>query len=160
MSTTPGPIISRWASFQDTIKNATAIRLGIDNTPEPDTIRAMKITCMTIYDPLCDYFGRSIPITSFYRSITLNRQIGGSATSQHCKGEAIDLDADGVPDRRITNVAVFNFIRTRLDFDQLIWEFGTEAKPDWVHVSYAAGKNRHQVLRATRQGKKTIYTPY
>lgn len=155
---TSGLILSRYLNYKDAIKSEAAIRHGVDNEPRPEQVRAMKSLCMAVYDPICDYFGRAIPVTSFFRSEAVNRLIGGSKTSQHCKGEAMDLDCDGIRDPRITNIALFGFIKDRLDFDQLIWEFGTDTNPAWVHVSYANGYNRNQVLRAQKQGKKTIYT--
>jgi zinc D-Ala-D-Ala carboxypeptidase len=154
-------LVSRWASYSDTYKSATALRLGIDNEPTDEALDSMRILCFKVYDPLCDYFGRRLPINSMYRSITLNTKIGGSRTSQHCKGEAIDIDCDSLATLRINNALVFDYVRKRLDFDQLIWEFGDDKRPDWVHVSYNAGRNRREVLRA-RKGTKgqTLYTPY
>jgi len=81
-------------------------------------------------------------ISSGYRSPHLNISIGGISTSQHCKGEALDLDADGY------NYKLFNYIFENLDFDQLIWEFGDDKNPAWVHVSYKIDENRNQVLKA------------
>jgi NADH dehydrogenase FAD-containing subunit len=88
----------------------------------------------------------------------LNKAIGGASSSQHCTGEAIDIDMDGT---EISNKQVFDFIKEHLEFDQLIWEFGTDANPDWVHVSYeSTGKQRKQVLKAVKQGKTTVYRVY
>jgi hypothetical protein len=90
----------------------------------------------------------------------LNKCIGGSATSQHCQGEAIDIDMDGTPNG-VTNKMVFNYIKDNLEFDQLIYEFGNDTNPDWVHVSYeSTGKQRKQVLRAYKEAGKTKYKPY
>lgn len=155
---TNGVILSRYLTYRDAIKSQAAVRHGLDNHPDLEAVRNMKIACMAIYDPICDYFGRAIPVSSFYRSQDVNRLIGGSKTSQHCTGQAMDLDCDGLTDRRITNAALFDFIRDYLDYDQLIWEFGDEKSPAWVHVSYVNGNNRGQVLRAIKHGKKTIYS--
>jgi hypothetical protein len=88
----------------------------------------------------------------------LNTAVGGSLSSQHCQGEAIDIDMDGTT---VTNAQIFNFIKDNLNFDQMIWEFGTDVNPDWVHVSYdSAGKQRKQILKAIKKGGKTIYAPY
>ena len=88
----------------------------------------------------------------------MNKAIGGSKTSQHCKGEAIDIDMDGTS---ITNAQIFNYIKDNLNFDQLIWEFGTASNPDWVHVSYnSTGKQRKQILKALKVNGKTSYAPY
>jgi len=96
-------------------------------------------------------------LSSGYRSRILNNAVNGAAKSQHCLGEAIDIDVDGTS---ITNKQVFDFIKDNLDFDQLIFEFGTDKNPDWVHVSYSKDNNRKQVLRAKRNGIKTYYTNY
>ena len=153
-------LVSRWASYTDTFKSTTATRLGIDNVPNADGLDNIRITCFKVYDPACDYFGRRLPIASFYRCPLLNAKIGGSSTSQHCNGQAVDIDCDGLGTARVTNALLFDFIRKRLDFDQLIWEFGTDANPDWVHVSYNPGRNRREVLKAERIKGRTTYTPY
>jgi hypothetical protein len=100
-----------------------------------------------------------ILISSGYRSKELNTAIGGSLTSQHCQGEAIDIDMDGAG--TISNADVFNYIKDELNFDQLIWEFGDLKNPDWVHVSYeSTGKQRKQILKAVKVGGKTLYKPF
>jgi zinc D-Ala-D-Ala carboxypeptidase len=101
------------------------------------------------------------PFSSGYRSAELNKAVGGALSSQHCSGEAIDIDMDGRPGG-VTNKMVFDFIKDNLNFDQLIWEFGTDATaPDWVHVSYeSTGKQRKQILKAVRKGSATSYVPY
>jgi hypothetical protein len=87
--------------------------------------------------------------------LALNKAIKGAATSQHCSGEAMDIDMDGTS---ITNAQIFNYIKDNLVFDQLIWEFGTDKNPDWVHVSYeSTGKQRKQILKAIKKNGKTSY---
>jgi hypothetical protein len=111
-----------------------------------------------VFQPIREHFGKPIIISSGYRSKELNTAIGGALSSQHCQGEAIDIDMDGTS---ITNAQIFNFIKDNLNFDQMIWEFGTDVNPDWVHVSYdSAGKQRKQILKAIKKGGKTIYAPY
>jgi hypothetical protein len=111
-----------------------------------------------VFQPIREHFGVPIHISSGYRSAALNKAVGGSASSQHCTGEAIDIDMDGTS---ITNAQIFNFIKDNLNFDQMIWEFGTDKNPDWVHVSYeSTGKQRKQILVAKRVGGKTTYVPY
>jgi hypothetical protein len=111
-----------------------------------------------VFQPIREHFGVPIHISSGYRSAALNKAVGGSASSQHCTGEAIDIDMDGTS---ITNAQIFNFIKDNLNFDQMIWEFGTDTNPDWVHVSYeSTGKQRKQILVAKRVGGKTTYVPY
>ncbi len=135
-------------------KSNTATRLGIDNTPPPAIIDRMVETAEKIFQPLRDALG-PIRVSSFYRSPDLNRAIGGSKTSQHCKGEAIDMQ--GI---LASNKILFNSACDLEDFDQIIWEFGTLEEPDWVHVSYSKTHNRKQILRATKIGKRTAYVPW
>jgi hypothetical protein len=108
-----------------------------------------------IFEPLREWVGGRIKINSFYRSIELNKAIGGSSKSQHCEGRAIDID--DVYGHK-TNAEMYNYIKNNLDFDQLIWEFGTEKNPDWLHVSWVSeDQNRNRCLRAERVDGKTTY---
>lgn len=141
-------------SLNEATKSNTATRLGIDNTPPPAIVERMIETAEKIFQPLRDALG-PIRVSSFYRSPDLNRAIGGSKTSQHCKGEAIDMQ--GI---LATNKILFNSACDLEDFDQIIWEFGTLEEPDWVHVSYSKTHNRKQILRATKVGKRTAYVPW
>jgi len=107
-----------------------------------------------VFEPIRTHFDEPIRVNSFFRSAALNKTIGGSTTSQHCKGEAIDINAT----KGITNKQLYNYIKNNLEFDQLIWEFGTDKEPDWVHVSYTTAKpNRNQLLRASKKGGKAVY---
>lgn len=153
--------ISRHVSYREATFSATAARLGIDNTPTPAHLRSMMLLAERVFEPLRAHVGGPIGITSFYRSAKLNKAVGGSASSQHCLGQAMDLDMDRVPNPKATNAQLFHLVRTTLLFDQLIWEFGTEKNPDWVHVSLVEGSNRKQVLRAVRNAKgRTAYIPW
>lgn len=138
----------------------TAKRKGIDNTPKDVHLEAAKELAKHIFQPIRDHFGCPIWLSSGYRSAALNKAIGGSKTSQHCKGEAMDIDMDGKGSP--TNAEIFYYIKDNLPFDQLIWEFGTNTNPDWVHVSYKKdGPQRGQILRAKRNSAgKTFYEPY
>lgn len=147
--------ISKNISYNSAIKSDTAIRLGIDNTPSAYAVEAMQLLCEKVVDPLYEVFP-SMTFNSFFRSGKLNSAIGGSATSQHTKGEAIDLDSK---DNQF-NKAIFDYIVKNLDFDQLIWEFGNDKTPDWVHVSYKKSGNRKQILKAVKIKGKTQYIPY
>jgi hypothetical protein len=99
-------------------------------------------------------------ISSGFRSKELNTAIGGAKNSQHTTGEAVDIDHD-LSANVVTNRMIFDFIKSNLTFDQMIWEFGTSQNPDWVHVSYVGGnKNRNQILRAIKHGGKTTYEKY
>lgn len=141
-------------TLQEATKSNTATRLGIDNTPNQAVIDRMIVTAENIFQPLRKELG-PIRISSFYRSPDLNRAIGGSKTSQHCTGEAIDMQ--GI---LVTNKELFNKACDLENFDQIIWEFGTLEEPDWVHVSYSKTHNRKQILRATKIGKRTAYVPW
>jgi len=145
-------------TLAECIKSETAIRKQIDNTPTQEHFEAMFLLATKVYDPLCKKLGAKLPFTSFYRSPKLNRAIGGSANSQHSKGQAIDIDVDSMAS--ITNSVVFNAILNLFDFDQLIWEFGDSKNPAWVHVSYKKKGNRKQVLVASKVNGKTVYTHY
>lgn len=136
------------------LKSRTATRLGLSNSPNEEHVKNMQALAENIFQPLRDYFGVPIHISSGYRSEALNKAIGGSKSSQHCKGEAMDIDRDGYsqPD----NAQLFEYIKNNLDFDQMIWEFGTQKNPEWVHVSHKRdGKNRAELLVAykTSYGK-------
>ena len=135
----------------------TAKRKGIDNTLKGVHLEAAKELAENIFQPMREHFGKPIWLSSGYRSEALNKAIGGSKTSQHCKGEAMDIDMDGRGGP--TNAEIFNYIKDNLPFDQLIWEFGNDKAPDWVHVSYKkGGPQRGQILTAKRNSAgKTTY---
>ena len=138
--------ISKNISLEEAIKSQTAIRKGIDNTPPKDIIPNMVLVANNCFEPLREWYGKPIGIGSFYRSVALNRAIKGSPRSQHCKGQAIDIDAD-MYHNGITNKMIYDWLRLNVDFDQLIWEFGDHKNPAWVHVSYVSPqKNRRQLL--------------
>jgi hypothetical protein len=149
--------ISKHLSLAEVSRSETAKRKGINNTPSEEHLENFKKLAENIFEPIREHFGVPIHISSGYRSKELNSAIGGSLTSQHCQGEAIDIDMDGTS---ITNAQIFNFIKDNLNFDQMIWEFGTNSNPDWVHVSYeSTGKQRKQILKAVKSGGKTSYLP-
>jgi hypothetical protein len=132
----------------------TASRRGIDNTPSIAVIENLRLLCENVLQPLRDKYGKSINITSGYRSPKLNKAIGGSTTSQHCFGQAADIQVD-----RKDYLKVWEILKT-LPFDQIIFEFGTESAPDWIHVSFVEGKNRGQKLKAVKNiFGKTQYLP-
>jgi zinc D-Ala-D-Ala carboxypeptidase len=152
-------MIGRYLTLEECTKSDYAIRKQIDNTPPAEIISVMNQAAINIYDKLVDHFGHRIPISSFYRSPKVNKGIGGSATSSHCKGEAMDLDMDG-SGLALTNQVLFMWIMQNLEFDQLISEYPTNGNPSWVHVGYRKGNNRKQVLVATKVNGKTIYSTY
>lgn len=150
-------IVSDHISFREATFSETAERHGLTNLPNLEEISNMRKLADRIFEPLRAAIGHPIRINSFYRSINLNKKIGGSATSQHCRGQAMDISS---VHSGYSNADLFHFIRQNLDFDQLIWEFGTADEPNWVHVSYAEGKNRKMVLRSIKQEGKIIYQKY
>jgi hypothetical protein len=150
--------LSKNLMLAEVTRSETAKRKGISNMPTPEHIENFKLLAEKVFQPIREHFGKPIIISSGYRSKALNTAIGGALSSQHCSGEAIDIDMDGTD---ITNAQVFNYIKDNLEFDQLIWEFGTDTNPDWVHVSYeSTGKQRKQILRALKKGGATSYKPY
>jgi len=146
--------ISKNLSLAEVTKSATAIKHGIANEPNSQHLTNLKAVAINIFQPCRDYFGKPLAVTSGYRSPELNDLIGGSKRSQHSKGEALDLDAQVYGG--FTNAELFHYIKDNLDFDQLIWEFGDEQEPDWIHCSYTTN-NRGEVLRAYRHNGKTRY---
>jgi zinc D-Ala-D-Ala carboxypeptidase len=152
--------LSEHLDLAEVTRSDSAKRKGISNMPTPEHIENFKKLAENIFEPIRKHFGVPIMISSGYRSKALNTAIGGSLTSQHCTGEAIDIDMDGTANG-VTNKMVFDYIKSNLNFDQLIWEFGTKDAPDWVHVSFeTTGKQRKQILRAVKTGGKTAYQPY
>ena len=148
-------MISKHISEKEATKSVTALRLGIDNTPNGDSISNMKLVAEMVFEPLRQWVRGPIKINSFYRSPALNEAIGGSSKSQHCQGRAMDID--DVYGHK-TNKEMFDWIKNNLDFDQMIYEFGNEENPDWVHVSYVSeDKNRNRILKAVRDDGKTKY---
>lgn len=147
--------LSRNLRLAEMIRSESAKRLGISNQPTEEHIENMKRFAMMVFEPIRARFDTPIYISSGYRSEKLNRAIKGSPTSQHCSGEAADIDMDG--SSVITNADVFHYIKDNLEFDQLIWEFGDKNNPDWVHVSYKDEGNRKEVLVAYRDDKQTKY---
>jgi len=150
--------LSKHLSLAEVTRSESAKRNGISNEPTAEHLENFKKLAEKVFEPIREHFNTPIHISSGYRSAALNKKIGGSLTSQHCSGEAIDIDMDGTS---ITNKQVFDYIKNNLVFDQMIWEFGTDKNPDWVHVSYeSTGKQRKQILRAIKTNGKTSYVPY
>ena len=148
--------ISDNITYAEAIHSNTAKRRGIDNTPNPAQVETMKVTAEKIFEPLRKWVGGPIKVNSFFRSAELNTAICGSKTSQHCKGQAIDID-DVFGHK--TNAEMYAWIKENLNFDQMIWEFGTDMNPNWVHVSYVSDEdNRNRCLKAYKDKyNKTKY---
>jgi hypothetical protein len=141
-------------SLAEMLRSESAKRAGIENIPTKEHVDNMKLLAEKVFQPIRDHFKVPIHISSGYRSKELNKAIGGSQTSQHSKGQAIDIDMDNTT---VTNSEIFHFIKNNLRFDQLIWEFGSSKSPDWVHVSFSKDKQRNQVLIAKRIAGKVSY---
>ena len=147
--------ISEHISYKEGTRSVTALRLGIDNTPDTYQFTNMQVVAENIFEPLRKWTRGPIKINSFLRVPDLNNAVGGSSSSQHCQGRAIDID-DSYGHK--TNAEMFEYIKKHLDFDQMIWEFGDDNNPDWVHVSYVSpDRNRGRCLRAERIDGKTKY---
>jgi len=151
--------LSEHLTLAEVTKSQTATRLGIDNTPTIDHMESLRAVAKKVFEPIRNRFGVPIAVTSGYRSKGLNEAIRGSRSSQHCKGQALDIDADVYG--RVTNAEIFHHIKDHIDFDQLIWEFGDDKNPDWVHVSYVErNANRGEILIAYRENGRTRYKKY
>jgi hypothetical protein len=152
--------LSNYVSLAEVTKSDTAKRKGISNEPTPEHLENLKTICTEVFDKVREHFGVPIYISSGYRSAALNKAIGGSSTSDHNLGRALDLDQDG-HSNGVTNMEVFEFIKDNLEFDQLIAE-GSNGDGDmnWVHVGYRKGSNRKQILIAIFTGGKAKYVPY
>ena len=147
--------ISDHITYAEAIHSNTAKRKGIDNTPSEVQVLSMKLLAEKIFEPLRKWVGGPIKVNSFFRSVTLNEAIGGVASSQHCKGQAIDID--DVYSYK-TNAEMYKWIQGNLDYDQMIWEFGTDTQPNWVHISYVSKEeNRNKCLKAYKENRKTKY---
>jgi len=147
--------ISKHISYKEATRSATALRLGIDNKPNEYELQNMEMVAKKVFEPLREAVNAPIKINSFYRCEELNKAIGGSSKSQHCQGRAIDIDDIY---GHVSNAYMYYYIKDNLDFDQLIWEFGTNDSPDWVHVSYVdEDSNRKRCLRAIKENGKTKY---
>ena len=148
--------ISKHISYKEGIKSNTAMRLNIDNSPGEYHLGNMNAVAINVFEPLREWVNGPIKINSFYRSVALNKAIGGSSRSQHCEGRAMDIDDTF---RYKTNAEMYEYIKENLSFDQMIWEFGTDKNPDWVHISYVSEEqNRNRCLKATRVNGKAVYS--
>ena len=147
--------ISKHVSYKEGVYSITALRLGLNNDPNSFHLNNMKVISEKIFEPLRMHVGGPIKINSFYRGPELNKAIGGSSKSQHCKGQAIDIDDTY---GNATNAEMYHWIKDNLNFDQMIWEFGDDNNPAWVHVSYVDDdNNRNRCLKAYRENGKTKY---
>jgi hypothetical protein len=151
--------LSENLSLKEVTKSNTATYHGIDNNPNEEQLSCLKSIAKNVFQPIRNELGKII-VSSGLRSEELNKILKGSKTSQHCEGKALDLDNDG-DEELATNSEIFHYIKNHLDFDQLIWEFGSDKNPSWVHVSYQPnGMNRKEILRAIKVKGRTKYVFY
>ena len=148
--------ISKHLTLEELTYSATAIKLGIVNAPTLIQIENLKTLALKVFEPVREHFGVPIHISSGYRIMNLNQALNGSITSQHCRGEAIDIDMKG---DKVTNAQIFHWIKDNLKYDQLIAEFPKNGNPQWVHVSYCKDF-RQQTLVAKKINGKTVYIPF
>ena len=147
--------ISKHISYKEGTYSQTALRRGLDNTPNEEQLKCMKEVAENLFEPLREWVGGPIKINSFFRGEPVNTAIGGSKYSQHMKGQAIDIDDTF---RHKTNAEMYHYIKDNLDFDQMIWEFGDDKNPNWVHISWVSHRpNRKQEVIAIKKNGKTKY---
>ena len=149
--------LSQHFALAEFTRSESAKRHGVSNEPTAEHLQNLITLCEKVLEPIRLKFG-PLNISSGYRSKALNHYIGGSLNSQHCEGKAADIDMDGMGGA--TNREIFDFIKDNLDYDQIIFEFGSKENPDWVHVSYNGAKNRKQALRALKDKGRTVYALY
>ncbi len=149
--------LSEHVTLKEVIKNGTASKLGLDNTPTPEHRENLIKVLNNVFEPLREAFGNNpIFISCGYRGVAVNAATkGASKTSYHCSGKALDLDADVFG--KMTNAQIFHYIKDNLEYAELIWEYGTDKNPDWVHVAFDEGKNVKETLRCTSVNGKPKY---
>lgn len=143
-------------SLHEMTKSETALRMGLDNTPGEAEIENLRLLCEKVLQPIRDHYGKGVKVNSAYRSPESNSAVGGSKTSDHCKGMAADIEIPGV-----ANADLAQWIMNNLEYTQLILEFYTPGVPDsgWVHVSFDPAQLKKQELTATKVAGKTQYLP-
>jgi zinc D-Ala-D-Ala carboxypeptidase len=143
-------------SLAEMVKSDTALRHDIDNIPDDEQLANMVALCENVLQRVRDHYGMGVKVNSGFRHPTVNAKVGGSKTSDHCKGMAADIEIPGV-----ANADLAKWIVDNMNFRQVILEFYTPGVPDsgWVHVSYNPADNKKQVLTAAKQGGKTVYLP-
>jgi hypothetical protein len=143
-------------TLSELTKSETALRHNMDNTPGEKEIENLKRLAEKVLQPVREHYQRGVKVNSGYRAPEVNQKVGGSPTSDHCKGQASDIEIPGVP-----NADLAKWITENLDFTQVILEFYTQGIPDsgWVHVSYDPENLKKQALTAVKQNGKTVYLP-
>jgi hypothetical protein len=148
-------VISDHISYKEATHSATALRRDLDNTPNDEQLKCMREVAENLFEPLRKWVGGPIKVNSFFRGEPVNTAIGGSKRSQHMKGQAIDID-DTFGYK--TNAEMYHYIKDNLDFDQMIWEFGNNENPNWVHISWVSHRpNRKKLTIAKKVNGRTKY---
>lgn len=153
--------LTKHLSLKEVTRSNTAKKHGIENSPTIAELEVLREVALRIFEPCREFVGKPLYVSSGFRSQELNERIGGSLTSDHTIADgytgALDLDCDVFGGK--TNAELFHYIKDNLRFKQLIWEFGNDGQPDWVHVSYSTNEhfNKMEVLKAKRQGRRTVY---
>ena len=149
---------SEHLSYFEATNSDSAKKYGIKNEPDEAQMVNIERLARNVFEPLRIWANEPIRVNSLFRSVELNAKIGGAKNSQHTciNGSAMDISAMG----HKTNADLFNYIKDNLEFDQLIWEFGTKLQPDWVHVSFKLNDNRKEVLKGLKSNGKVIYQKY
>jgi zinc D-Ala-D-Ala carboxypeptidase len=144
--------ISKHISYKEATNSSYALKYNIKNKPSKDTIETMGVLAEKVFEPLREWADEPIRVNSFYRSEAVNKGIKGSLNSQHLTGNAIDISSMGEK----TNAELFYYIKDNIDFDQLIWEYGNNSEPKWIHASYTTTqKHRGRILKILRKGRYT-----
>ena len=147
--------ISKHISWHEGTYSRTGERKDLDNTPNEEQLKCMKEVAENLFEPLREWVGGPIKINSFFRGEPVNTAIGGSRKSQHMKGQAIDIDDTF---RHKTNAEMYYYIKDNLDFDQMIWEFGDDKNPNWLHISWVSHRpNRKKLTIAKKVNGRTKY---
>ena len=148
--------LTRNFTLEELVKSETALRKGLDNTPDEGSVKNLKALAENVLQPVRDAFGKGVKVNSGYRHPDVNAAVGGSRTSDHCKGMAADIEIPGVANHELAT-----WIEQNLKFTQVILEFYTKGIPDsgWVHVSYDPSNLKCQTLTAVKQDGKTVYLP-
>jgi hypothetical protein len=143
-------------SLAEMVKSETALRNDMDNTPGEAEIANLKVLAEKVLQPVRDHYGKGVKVNSGFRHPEVNAKVGGSKTSDHCKGQAADIEIPGVPNHELAE-----WIKANLSYTQLILEFYTRGIPDsgWVHVSYDPANLKKQDLTAVKENGKTVYLP-
>jgi hypothetical protein len=141
-------------TLSEMTKSETALRHDMDNTPDQTVISNLQALAVHVLQPVRDHYGKGVKVNSGFRHPDVNAKVGGSKTSDHCRGMAADIEIPGVP-----NAELAEWIRSNLPFTQVILEFYTQGVPDsgWVHVSYDPANLKKQALTAVKQDGKTVY---